>query len=62
MLAKLIADDLLSDENGAEIIAEIIKQLIYLSFQRIQNRKYLKHFGKLLKVYCLKKLVYNASS
>ena len=25
MLAKLIADDLLSDENGAEVIAEINK-------------------------------------
>ena len=40
MLAKLIADDLLSDENGAEIIAEINKAVdIPINSEKTEQKK-----------------------
>ena len=56
MLAKLIADDLLSDENGAEVIAEINKavDLPIISVKTEQN--ILEALWKVIKGVLLKKI------
>ena len=56
MLAKLIADDLLSDENGAEIIAEINKAVDIPIISENTEQKILEAFWKVIKSVLLKKI------
>ncbi len=56
MLAKLIADDLLSDENGAEIIAEINKAVDIPIISENTEKKILEALWKVIKGVLLKKI------
>ena len=56
MLAKLIADDLLSDENGAEIIAEINKAVDIPITSENTEQKILEALWKVIKSVLLKKI------
>tara|TARA_A100000172_G_scaffold15718_1_gene8259 strand:- start:1326 stop:1502 length:177 start_codon:yes stop_codon:yes gene_type:complete len=56
MLAKLIADDLLSDENGAEIIAEINKAVDIPIISENTEQKILEALWKVIKSVLLKKI------
>ena len=56
MLAKLIADDLLSDENGAEIIAEINKAVDIPIISENTEQKILEALWKVIKGVLLKKI------
>ena len=56
MLAKLIADDLLSDENGAEIIAEINKAVDIPIISENTEQKILEAHWKVIKSVLLKKI------
>ena len=56
MLAKLIADDLLSDENGAEIIAEINKAVDIPIISENTEQKILEARWKVIKSVLLKKI------
>tara|TARA_R100001443_G_scaffold111440_1_gene124214 strand:+ start:278 stop:454 length:177 start_codon:yes stop_codon:yes gene_type:complete len=56
MLAKLIADDLLSDENGAEIIAEINKAVDIPIISEATEKKILEALWKVIKGVLLKKI------
>ena len=56
MLAKLIADDLLSDENGAEIIAEINKAVDIPIISENTEQKILEGLWKVIKSGLLKKI------
>ncbi len=56
MLAKLIADDLLSDENGAEIIAEINKAVDIPIISEQTEKKILEALWKVIKGVLLKKI------
>ncbi len=56
MLAKLIADDLLSDENGAEIIAEINKAVDIPIISENTKKKILEALWKVIKGVLLKKI------
>ena len=56
MLAKLIADDLLSDENGAEIIAEINKAVDIPIISENTEKKILEALWKVIKSVLLKKI------
>ncbi len=55
MLAKLIADDLLSDENGAEVIAEINKSVDIPIISEATEQKILEALWKVIKSVLLKK-------
>jgi|TARA_R100001594_G_scaffold9678_1_gene23517 hypothetical protein len=56
MLAKLIADDLLSDENGAEVIAEINKSVDIPIISEATEQKILEALWKVIKAVLLKKI------
>ena len=56
MLAKLIADDLLSDENGAEIIDEINKAVDIPIISEKTEKKILEALWKVIKGVLLKKI------
>ena len=56
MLAKLIADDLLSDENGAEVIAEINKSVDIPIISEATEQKILEALWKVIKSVLLKKI------
>ena len=56
MLAKLIADDLLSDENGAEVIAEINKSVDIPIISEATEQKILEALCKVIKSVLLKKI------
>jgi hypothetical protein len=56
MLAKLIADDLLSDENGAEVIAEINKAVDIPIISEATEQKILEALWKVIKSVLLKKI------
>ena len=56
MLAKLIADDLLSDENRAEIIAEINKAVDIPIISENTEKKILEALWKVIKSVLLKKI------
>ena len=56
MLAKLIADDLLSDENGAEIIDEINKAVDIPIISENTEKKILEALWKVIKGVLLKKI------
>ena len=56
MLAKLIADDLLSDENGAEIIDEINKAVDIPIISEATEKKILEALWKVIKGVLLKKI------
>ena len=56
MLAKLIADDLLSDENGAEVIAEINKAVDIPIINEATEQKILEALWKVIKSVLLKKI------
>ena len=56
MLAKLIADDLLSDENGAEVIAEINKAVDIPIISEKTEQKILEALWKVIKGVLLKKI------
>ena len=56
MLAKLIADDLLSDENGSEIIAEINKAVDIPIISENTEQKILEALWKVIKSVLLKKI------
>ena len=56
MLAKLIADDLLSDENGAEVIAEINKAVYIPIISEKTEQKILEALWKVIKSVLLKKI------
>ena len=56
MIAKLIADDLLSDENGAEIIAEINKAVDIPIISENTEKKILEALWKVIKSVLLKKI------
>ena len=56
MLAKLIADDLLSDENGAEIIDEINKAVDIPIISEATENKILEALWKVIKGVLLKKI------
>ena len=56
MLAKLIADDLLSDENGAEVIAEINKAVDIPIISEKTEKAILEALWKVIKVVFYKKL------
>ena len=56
MLAKLIADDILSDENGAEIIAEINKAVDIPIISENTEQKILEALWKVIKSVLLKKI------
>ena len=56
MLAKLIADDLLSDENGAEVIAEINKAVDIPIISEKPEQKILEALWKVIKGVLLKKI------
>ena len=56
MLAKLIADDLLSDENGAEIIAEINNAVDIPIISEKTEQKILEALWKVIKGVLLKKI------
>jgi|TARA_R100001086_G_scaffold175464_1_gene96669 hypothetical protein len=56
MLAKLIADDLLSDENGAEIIDEINKAVDIPIISENTEKKILEALWKVIKSVLLKKI------
>lgn len=56
MLAKLIADDLLSDENGAEVIAEINKAVDIPIISENTEKKILEALWKVIKSVLLKKI------
>jgi hypothetical protein len=56
MLAKLIADDLLSDENGAEIIDEINKAVDIPIISEQTEKKILEALWKVIKGVLLKKI------
>lgn len=55
MLAKLIADDLLSDENGKEVIAEINKSVDIPILSEATEAKILEALWKVIKAVLLKK-------
>ena len=56
MLAKLIADDLLSDENGKEIIAQINKAVDIPIINEKTEEAVLQALWKVIKVVLLKKI------
>lgn len=56
MLAKLIADDLLSDENGKEVIAEINKSVDIPILSEATEAKILEALWKVIKAVLLKKI------
>ncbi len=56
MLAKLIADDLLSDENGKEIIDEINKSVDVPLLSEKTEQKILEAIWKIIKGVMLKKI------
>tara|TARA_R100001443_G_C3317079_1_gene169159 strand:- start:609 stop:785 length:177 start_codon:yes stop_codon:yes gene_type:complete len=56
MLAKLIADDLLSDENGKEVIAEINKSVDIPVLSEATEAKILEALWKVIKAVLLKKI------
>ena len=56
MLAKLIADDLLSDENGAEVIAEINNSVDIPIISEATEQKILEALWKVIKSVLLKKI------
>ena len=56
MLAKLIADDLLSDDNGKEIIAEINKAVDIPIINEKTEEAVLQALWKVIKVVLLKKI------
>jgi len=56
MLAKLIANDLLSDENGKEIIAEINKAVDIPIINEKTEEAVLQALWKVIKVVLLKKI------
>ena len=56
MLAKLIADDLLSDENGKEVIAEINKSVDIPVLSEATEQKILEALWKVIKTVLLKKI------
>lgn len=56
MLAKLIADDLLSDENGKEVIAEINKAVDIPIINEATEQKILEALWKVIKSVLLKKI------
>jgi hypothetical protein len=56
MLAKLIADDLLSDENGKEIIDEINKSVDVPLLSEKTEQKILEAIWKIVKGVMLKKI------
>ena len=56
MLAKLIADDLLSDENGAEVITEINKAVDIPIISEKTEQKILEALWKVIKGVLLKKI------
>ena len=56
MLAKLIADDLLSDENVAEVIAEINKAVDIPIISEKTEQKILEALWKVIKGVLLKKI------
>ena len=56
MLAKLIADDLLSDENGKEVIAEINKAVDIPIINEATEQKILAALWKVIKGVLLKKI------
>ena len=56
MLAKLIADDLLSDENGKELIAEINKAVDIPIINEATEQKILEALWKVIKSVLLKKI------
>ena len=56
MLAKLIADDLLSDENGKEVIAEINKAVDIPIINEATEQKILEALWKVIKGVLLKKI------
>ena len=56
MLAKLISDDLLSDENGAEVIAEINKAVDIPIISEKTEQKILEALWKVIKRVVLKKI------
>ena len=56
MLAKLIADDLLSDENGAEIIDVINKAVDIPIISEATEKKILEALWKVIKGVLLKKI------
>ena len=56
MLAKLIADDLLSDENGKEVIAEINKAVDRPIISETTEAKILEALWKVIKGVLLKKI------
>ena len=56
MLAKLIADDLLSDENGKEVIAEINKSVDIPIISEATEQKILEALWKVIKSVLLKKI------